>query len=188
MDIWKDSTLAHFCSWIVQRINKACVESHLYRAIDLAVLHEIPSCDTPLIRVSIFTASIVLLAGVDVLAQIELHVTKSDSFTSAPASVFLNHFKMNEALLQHARLVDGEPDGNDHGIRVVNFVVFDGILRSAPAMLRRSAVREMPFYKAGAADERNVVQIYYLLRLWSGKFRHDNVDEVPALRWSENFG
>jgi hypothetical protein len=133
------------------------VYPNLQRAVDLAVLHEISPCDPRIVVIG--GPEVALL---DIFGQVQLNVAECYALAPACARVFLYDLELEGALLQHAILVHGEPHGQGDVVVVLYFVVAYRATFCATAVLCSRRVREVPFDKGSAVDERDVVEVDYL--------------------------
>jgi hypothetical protein len=106
------------------------VYAQLDCAVDLALLHQVSPRDAWVVAIG--GRKIALL---DILGQVQLDVAECYPLAPPRAGVFLYDFELEEALLQHAVLVYGEPHGQGHVIVVLDFVVADGAALCATAVL-----------------------------------------------------
>jgi hypothetical protein len=111
------------------------VDAQLQRAVDLAVLHEISPRNSRVIAIGRRHVALLYILG-----QVQFDVSESYPLAPACACVFLYDFELQHALLQHAILVDSEPDGQRDVIVVEDFVIADGAAVGAAAMLGRTRV------------------------------------------------
>jgi hypothetical protein len=123
-------------------------------AVDLAVLHEIPSSNS-----GVVTGSRRQVALLHILGQVQLDMPKYYSLAPSRAPVLLYDLELNKALLQHAILVYSKPDGYGYVVVVEDFVVSDRAAFCATAVFGGCGVREVPFYEGCAIDEWDIVEI-----------------------------
>ena len=71
----------------------------------------------------------------------------------------MHDFKIDEALLEIVGLVNCEADGNRAFVVPVNFMFFYGGAIGTSTVFGRDRGGEVPFYVAGTADERHIIQI-----------------------------
>lgn len=143
------------------------VYPNLERAVDFAVLHEVSPCDARLLA-----RHRAHLALFHVLCQVELDSAQSHPLASA-CPVLLDNFKLDVALLQHAVLVHGKPDGECSLIVVGNFMVLYIAALCTTAVFGGCRVQKVPFHKRCTGYEGNVVEVDDLLLSGHGYRGHD---------------
>jgi hypothetical protein len=77
--------------------------------------------------------------------------------------VVLHNLEVNTAFLEVVAFVDSKSDGNRLRVVPANFMFFYRGVCCSSAVFGRCRGWEMPFYIGGAVDERDVIQINYLL-------------------------
>lgn len=97
-----------------------------------------------------------------ILRQIQPHPPNRDLLPARPTIVVLNDLELDEALLQHVRLIHRQAHHERALIVPRHFVFFDRRLGRRAPVLRGRGHGEVPFYVGLSRDEGHVVEVDYL--------------------------